>query len=98
MTARTCRRIVPILLTICLLLCSGLSGCALFSGFRGDKGGEPIADEFAEVEEPRSEGDKMSDFAASAGRANPNEKKKVDPGQTFLLSSKAKEIYQNTER
>lgn len=98
MTARTYRRVMPILLTVCLLLCTGLSGCALFSGLRGDKNDEPIADQFDEVEEPRSEGDKMSDYAASAGRANPNEKKKVDPGQTFLLSSKAKEIYQNTER
>lgn len=40
----------------------------------------------------------LAKFAASAGRKDPNEKKKVSKGQTFLLSDKAREIYENTER
>jgi len=39
----------------------------------------------------------MSDFVSSFGRKSKN-KKEVDPGQTFLMSDKAKEIYANTER
>lgn len=40
----------------------------------------------------------LAKFAASAGRKDPNEKKKINKGQTFLLSDKAREIYENTER
>lgn len=39
----------------------------------------------------------MSDFVSSFGRKS-NVKKEVSPGQTFLMSDKAKEIYANTER
>ena len=39
----------------------------------------------------------MSDFVSSFGRKSKT-KKNVDPGQTFLMSDKAKEIYANTER
>lgn len=39
----------------------------------------------------------MSDFVSSFGRKSKT-KKEVDPGQTFLMSDKAKEIYANTER
>ena len=46
----------------------------------------------------RSDQEKMSEFAASAGRKDPKEKKNVSKGETFLLSDKAKEIYAHTER
>lgn len=93
MTAGTCRRMAPIF-ALALIFCPALTGCALFSRHKSD-GSEK---EVSAFEQQRSDVDKMSEFAASAGRSNPREKKEADPGQTFLLSSKAKEIYNNTER
>jgi len=72
-----------------------MTGCALFGKKEPDAVKDPGVSAF---EEERTEGEKMSDFAASAGRANPYEKKKAAPGDTFLFSDKAKEIYNNTER
>ena len=40
----------------------------------------------------------MSNFLAENGRDSKSKKSKVRPGDDFLLSSKAKEIYANTER
>lgn len=78
-----------------LLVFSG--GCALFN--RGNKGGEKdravMESAFDSQQEDQN---RMSDYVASAGRQNPNEKKKVSGGETFLLSDKAREIYANTER
>lgn len=71
------------------------SGCAMF----GKKESKPDAASEQEVfEKERSEQEKMSDYAASAGRTNPREKIVADKGQTFLLSDKAKDIYNNLER
>ncbi len=70
------------------------SSCALFSGFKKDAAEEEIS----QFSDDRTEGEKMSDFAASAGRSDPTKKKKASAGDTFLFSSKAKEIFDNTER
>lgn len=79
-----------------LLILSSLSGCALFSG---KKSAEPAdTAEAAVFDRERTEQEKLSDFAASAGRTNPHEKKQADKGQTFLLSNTAKDIYNNLER
>lgn len=71
------------------------SGCASF-GHNKDK--ETKKTEKTAFDKARGEQSDLAAFTASAGRSNPKEEKKVHPGQTFLLSSKAKEIYQNTER
>lgn len=95
-------------LTSCLLGAS--TGCALF-GKKTDKEAAKIS-EFEEDSEENaknedsestvfdSEREKQSDlsnFVSSFGRKS-KDKKAVDPGQTFLMSDKAKEIYANTER
>lgn len=84
-------RFLPIALSLVFL-----SGCAFFQRGAG-KSAEDAAAESA-FETQRSEQEKMSEFAASAGRKNPNEKRSVPKWETFLLSDKAKEIYANTER
>jgi hypothetical protein len=85
------------------------SGCAIFDK-KSD--GDARVSEFEEDEErdEKSQGKEdsvfdserkkqsdMSNFVSSFGRKSKN-KKEVDPGQTFLMSDKAKEIYANTER
>lgn len=97
------RRVSILLLTGLALSLVPASGCALYSGIKQKiptmpwSKNEPVVSPIDE-EEQRTEGEKMSDFAASAGRSNPNEKKKASSGDTFLFSSKAKEIFNNTER
>lgn len=83
-------------LTAPLLILAILSqgGCSLFKGHAEEK---PAAED-AVFDKQRSEQEKMSDYVASAGRENPKEKKEASRGQTFLLSDKAREIYNNTER
>ena len=56
--------------------------------------GEEKEDVFAKERKKQRE---MSDFLAENGRDS-KKKSKVRPGDDFLLSSKAKEIYANTER
>ena len=85
------------------------SGCAIFD--KKSDGDSKIA-EFEDDAEKKEVGDDaeatafdaerkkqsgLSDFVSSFGRKS-KEKKEVDPGQTFLMSDKAKEIYANTER
>ncbi len=85
------------------------SGCAVF-GKKTD--GDAQISEFEENVNENADGDDsdasvfdserkkqsgLSDFVSSFGRKS-KDKKEVDPGQTFLMSDKAKEIYANTER
>ncbi|MDO5553632.1 MAG: hypothetical protein Q4G68_07700 [Planctomycetia bacterium] len=88
------KRLLAISILLTALLLPALSGCSLFKGTKKEA---PDAEKTV-FEEQRSEQDNLAAFVASAGRANPKEKKEASPGQTFLLSSKAKEIYNNTER
>ena len=85
------------------------SGCAIFNKKSGDdakiaefeeetaenESGKDSEENFFDSE--RKKQSDMSDFVSSFGRKSKN-KKTVDPGQTFLMSDKAKEIYANTER
>ena len=91
----------------CLL--GATNGCALFgkknekdvkiSEFEEDseenaKNADSEGSVFDSEREKQSE---MSNFVSSFGRKS-QDKKAVAPGQTFLMSDKAKEIYANTER
>ena len=83
------------------------TGCSVFKG--KEKGVEQS--EAFEIDDKEEEGEEkedvfakerkkqreMSDFLAENGRDS-KKKSKVRPGDDFLLSSKAKEIYANTER
>ncbi|MBQ2849169.1 MAG: hypothetical protein IJE77_01695 [Thermoguttaceae bacterium] len=107
-TNRNFRNVVLVAaLFSCLLGAS--SGCAIF-GKKTD--GDAKISEFEENEQENANDEEsdgavfeserkkqsgMSDFVSSFGRKS-KEKKEVDPGQTFLMSDKAKEIYANTER
>lgn len=46
----------------------------------------------------RKKQNELSDFVAQNGRKSKSKKSTVRPGDDFLLSDKAKEIYANTER
>lgn len=70
-------------------------GCSTFKGKKTDS--VPTKEKTA-FDSARDEHENLAEYVASAGRKNPKEKKEIDPGQTFLLSDKAKEIYRNTER
>ncbi|MBQ6826602.1 MAG: hypothetical protein IJO46_01200, partial [Thermoguttaceae bacterium] len=89
------------LLSVCLLGAS--SGCAHFSKktdpnakiseFEEDS--ESVEDNGAKetvFDTERGKQSEMSDFVSSFGRKSKT-KRTVDPGQTFLMSDKAKEIY-----
>lgn len=82
-----------------ILLLAGImifsSGCSLFKGDRETGEKKENDSVFASEREKQSD---LAEYTASAGRADPKKKKKVHPGQMFLLSDKAKEIYANTER
>lgn len=94
-------------------LISGLlapaSGCAIFGKKTDNDAKISEFEEESEKDEKNDDSDAtvfdserkkqsdMSDFVASFGKKTKN-KKEVDPGQTFLMSDKAKEIYANTER
>ncbi|MDO5308960.1 MAG: hypothetical protein Q4G03_05650 [Planctomycetia bacterium] len=96
-------------LTVISALCVA-TGCSTFGSKKKTKRTE---DEFALEEEDfeddedtrdhvvfsseRKKQKETSDFLAQQGRGS-KEKSKVRPGDDFLLSSKAKEIYANTER
>ncbi|MDD3587641.1 MAG: hypothetical protein PHQ75_10710 [Thermoguttaceae bacterium] len=86
-------------LMIGLLVCTSLvlasSGCSTFKGKKKEVATEKEKTAF---DTAREEHANLGEYVASAGRKDPKEKKEVDPGQTFLLSDKAKEIYRNTER
>jgi hypothetical protein len=85
------------------------SGCAIFdkksdadskiSEFEDDAEEKEAAQDAdaSAFDEERKKQSGLSDFVSSFGRKS-KEKKEVDPGQTFLMSDKAKEIYANTER
>ena len=85
------------------------SGCAIFdkksdgdakiSEFEDDAEEKETAQDAdaSAFDEERKKQSGLSDFVSSFGRKS-KEKKEVDPGQTFLMSDKAKEIYANTER
>lgn len=94
-------------LASCLLGAS--SGCVIFnkktdndakiSEFEEDpeESDEDKENETTVFDSERKKQSDMSDFVSSFGRKS-KDKKEVAPGQTFLLSDKAKEIYANTER
>ena len=46
----------------------------------------------------REKQNELSEFLAQNGRKSKTKKSSVHPGDDFLLSDKAKEIYANTER
>ncbi|MCF0233447.1 MAG: hypothetical protein HUK22_00550 [Thermoguttaceae bacterium] len=76
------------------------AGCALF-----EKGKKSKDEEFTDDEEygddafsaERKNQESASDFVAKTGRGG-KEKREISRGETFLMSSKAREIYANTER
>lgn len=94
-------------LASCLLGAS--TGCAIFDKKTDNDAKIAEFEEDAETDEKKDDADadvfdserkeqsNMSDFVSSFGRKSKN-KKEVAPGQTFLMSDKAKEIYANTER
>lgn len=90
-----------ILIILFLLSCPS---CSIFKGTTHDS--EKSSAEFSESEiedEPGSvfdsERKKQKDLAEMVAKTgSQNKKKKVRPGDDFLLSDKAKEIYANTER
>lgn len=85
------------------------SGCAIFGKKNNDDAKVSEFEEDPEKSENSGDSDvsvfdaerkkqsEMSDFVSSFGKKSKN-KKEVDPGQTFLMSDRAKEIYANTER
>ena len=98
-------------LSVALIACllGAASGCAIFdkksdgdakiSEFEDDaeeneknKDSEPTV-----FESERKKQSDMSEYVSAFGRKSKT-KKEVSPGQTFLMSDKAKEIYANTER
>ena len=92
-----------LILSLALLLLLPLCGCLTFgkkTTVEKPPAGEPSATqkEKTAFDSAREEQSDLAAYAASAGRKNPKDVKEVPPGQTFLLSSKAKEIYKNTER
>ncbi len=102
-------RNVALLAALASGLLASSSGCAIF-GKKTDN--DAKISEFEEEPEKDADNDDstatvfdserkkqadMSNFVASFGRKSKS-KKEVDPGQTFLMSDKAKEIYANTER
>ncbi len=76
------------------------TGCAIFKREKKSEiePAEVSKKESNAFETERNQQSELSDYVASAGRADPNKKKKATRGETFMLSSKAKEIYENTER
>ncbi|MBR4832748.1 MAG: hypothetical protein IKU86_00235 [Thermoguttaceae bacterium] len=96
-------------LSVCVL--SASSGCAVFGKKSPQNSQVAEFDESEETEKSTETKDKdasvfdaerekqsgLSDFVSQFGRKSKT-KKEVDPGQTFLMSDKAKEIYANTER
>ena len=102
-------RNVALIAALIAPLLGAASGCAIFDkksdGDSKISEFEDDAEENADAEDSdgsvfdaeRKKQSGMSDFVSSFGRQS-KEKKKVDPGQTFLMSDKAKEIYANTER
>lgn len=102
-----CRVILAAALASCFLGAS--TGCVIFnkksnndtkiSEFEEDPedDGKTEDGETTVFDSERKKQSDMSDFVSSFGRKSKN-KKDVDPGQTFLMSDKAKEIYANTER
>ena len=85
------------------------AGCSVFKGKSKVTDDQSNAFDVDEDEEDESEKEdvfakerkkqrEMSDFLAENGRDSKSKKSKVRPGDDFLLSSKAKEIYANTER
>ena len=107
----TSRQFRNVVLTAALASCflGASSGCAIFnkksnndakiSEFEEDPedAGKNEDGEETVFDSERKKQSDMSDFVSSFGRKSKN-KKEVDPGQTFLMSDKAKEIYANTER
>ena len=91
--------------TVCALAALGtlsLSGCSIFKGKTQEKDVDEF-EEFAEEEDSVFESERKklsetSEFVAQNGRKSKSKKTAVRPGDDFLLSDKAKEIYANTER
>lgn len=102
-------RNVFLIATFAAALLGASSGCAIFgkktdndakiSEFEEDseENDQNKDNETTVFDSERTKQSDMSDFVSSFGRKSKN-KKEVDPGQTFLMSDKAKEIYANTER
>jgi hypothetical protein len=83
------------------------TGCSTFNGKKKNK---DHAGQFEEDDEPdlddgqsifdseRKKQNELSAFVAQNGRKSKSKTSTVRPGDDFLLSDKAKEIYANTER
>ena len=81
------------------------TSCSIFKGAARDSDSSSVA--LSEDDEEENDSDnvfeserkKQKDLAEMVAKTgNQNKKKKVRPGDDFLLSDKAKEIYANTER
>lgn len=88
-----------------LFLSSLFTGCASFKNKKNKETHEQeLNDDDKEAnnndvfESERKNQDELSEFLAQNGRKTKEKKSVVRPGDDFLLSGKAKEIYANTER
>lgn len=87
----------------------GLSGCALVDKFsfkkyktvekveKTEKAADAAKVDKKVFDTESDEQDEMADLVSETGRGG-KEKREIPPGETFLLSDKAREIYANTER
>lgn len=107
------RRDALLLATLSVFLFSASTGCAIFGKkssqntqiaefeepeeAKESKKSSKSQDDASAFDAEREKQSGLSDFVSQFGRKSKT-KKEVDPGQTFLLSDKAKEIYANTER
>ncbi len=89
------RRFFSTILGASLIL--GACGCSTTKSQK--KKNEEFADEDEDDDssKKRDQDSDMSDYVAKMGRGS-KEKKKVSRGDTFLLSDKARQVYENTER
>ena len=90
------RRFFSTILGASLIL--GACGCSTTKSQKKEKN-EEFADEDEDDDssKKRDQDSDMSDYVAKMGRGS-KEKKKVSRGDTFLLSDKARQVYENTER
>ncbi len=82
-----------------------ISGCSTLKGKKEKERSVREFDDEDKTEEEkivfnteREKQSELSEFLAQNGRQSKTKKKAVHPGDDFLLSDKAKEIYANTER
>ncbi len=89
------RRFFSAILGASLIL--GACGCSTTKSQKKKKNEEFAEEDEDDAPKKRDQDSDMSDYVAKMGRGS-KEKKKVSRGDTFLLSDKARQVYENTER